>query len=89
MLLVAELFAANTFSLSISARAHYAVSLKSPLIFGPLGLPHRLDLLRDSRRIDLEVKIVELSLNTFTRHRARPQRFVTAIGHRSGHRERD
>lgn len=78
-LFAAVLFGSNTFSLSISARAHHPVSLKSPLIFGPFGLPHRLHLLRDLRRIDLEVNIDQVSSYTFMRHRARLRHFVDVI----------
>ncbi|KAF9693978.1 hypothetical protein EKO04_007825 [Ascochyta lentis] len=72
-------FARNTFTIKISARAHHPVSLKPPLIFRPLGLPHCLYLLRDLRQIELEVNIDDRSAYATTRHRARIQHSVDII----------
>ncbi|XPS77292.1 hypothetical protein M3J09_009320 [Ascochyta lentis] len=75
----AMFFARNTFTIKISARAHHPVSLKPPLIFRPLGLPHCLYLLRDLRQIELEVNIDDRSAYATTRHRARIQHSVDII----------
>lgn len=73
------LFAGNTFSFNISAKAHSPVSFRSPRIFGPFGLPHRSHLLRDLRHINLEVDVDELSAYTIARHRGRLQHFVNVM----------
>jgi hypothetical protein len=63
----------------IDALPHKPLSLKSPLIFGPLGLPQRLHLLRDLKRIELTVHINERSLYAIRRHRERIQHFVDVL----------
>jgi hypothetical protein len=78
-MIVAVLFAGNKVAISIDAYSHQPVSLKSPLIFGPLGLPRRLHLLRDLRAIKLTVDITEISNYAAKRHRARIQHFVQII----------
>mgnify|MGYP004504271419 CR=1 FL=1 len=60
------------------------MSLKSPLIFGPLGLPHRLHLLRDLRRIELVLEVNEPKGLAITRLRARTQHFVNVIRQHAG-----
>ena len=72
-------FRGNVFILKIDSIAHYPMSLKSSLIFGPLGLPHRLHLLRNLREIELSLVIDEHSLWGFRRRQARIQHFVDII----------
>lgn len=69
----------NSFGSRISARAHPNVSLKSPLVFSPLGLPYRIHLLRDPRSIHLTIDIGENSLYAPQRHGARLQHFVEIL----------
>jgi hypothetical protein len=47
------LYGLNYFVLTIDGTPHYPVSLQSPDVFGPLGLPDRLSSLRDLRRISI------------------------------------
>ncbi|KAF3037690.1 hypothetical protein E8E12_008201 [Didymella heteroderae] len=77
----AVFFHGNAFILTIGSMAHRPVSLKSSLIFGPLGLPHRLQLLRDLRQIELDIVIDEHEDETwgFRRQQARIQHFVDII----------
>ena len=58
--------------------------MKSPLIFGPLGLPHRIHLLRDLRHIELTLTINEVISWGTTRLRARTQHFVDILREHSG-----
>lgn len=63
----------------INAQAHTPRSLKSPLIFGPLGLPHQLHVLRDLQHIELRIEIDERSSRSVARQRARAQYFVDIL----------
>ena len=63
---------------------HHPISLKSPLIFGPLGLPHCIHLLRDLRRIELTLTIHKVTSWGKARLRARTQHFVDILREHSG-----
>ncbi|KAF1926445.1 uncharacterized protein M421DRAFT_216636 [Didymella exigua CBS 183.55] len=81
----AVFFAGNRFAFTISIRPHTPIYFKSPRIFGPLGLPHRLHLLRDLRHINLLVDIDDRashsrpSPHAVVRHRARLEHFVEIL----------
>ncbi|KAF2684388.1 hypothetical protein K458DRAFT_388856 [Lentithecium fluviatile CBS 122367] len=75
----AVLYGTNTFKLDIDSLPHHPVSLSSPLVFGPLGLDHRLGLLRNLRSITLDVEVNTMDHWTVTRHRARLRHFVDVI----------
>jgi hypothetical protein len=53
------MFDNNEFTLTKDATSHKLLSLSSPLIFGPLGLPHCLHFLRDIRNICFVLDISE------------------------------
>lgn len=53
-------------------------------MFGPLGLPHRIHLLRDLRRIELTLKIGKMTSWGKARLRARTQHFVDILREHSG-----
>jgi hypothetical protein len=55
------------------------VSLKSPLIFGPCGSPHRLHLLRDLRQLELDVIVDKSDSWAYRRQYARVQHFVDIL----------
>lgn len=67
------------FAITINAQAHVPLSLKSPLIFGPLGQPHQLHVLRDLQHIMLRIEIDEDSSHAVVRQRARTQYFVDVL----------
>ena len=69
----------NSFGSRISARAHPNVSLKSPLVFSPLGFSYRIQLLRDLRLIHLAINIDDLNTYTIIRQRARIQHLVDIL----------
>ena len=78
------MFSNNTFGLHITDVAHHPISLKSPLIFGPLGLPHRVHFLRDLRRIELTLTTGEVTSWSKARLRARTQHLVDVLREYSG-----
>jgi hypothetical protein len=53
-------------------------------MFGPLGLPYRIHLLRDLRRIELTLIVDELTSWSRLRHRARTQYFVDTLQEHAG-----
>ena len=51
----AVLYGLNTYNFTVHGQTMWPKSLRSPLVFGPLGHPDRLPLLRNLRRIHIEV----------------------------------
>lgn len=49
------------------------------MIFGPLGFPHRIHLIRDLRNVGIQLEINEETTYAIIRHRGRVQQFVDTI----------
>ncbi|KAF2733293.1 hypothetical protein EJ04DRAFT_439321 [Polyplosphaeria fusca] len=77
--LTAIFYGENTFQFSIDGLPHKPVSLHSPYIFGPLGRPISLPLLRNLRRIELVVSVSTTGHWVTKRHRARLEHFVDVL----------
>jgi hypothetical protein len=77
----AVLYGKNHFVINIDGTPHYPVSLQSPEVFGPLGLPDRLSLLRDLRKISitLDPKVHDTQYWVNRRHRGRLGLFVKIL----------
>jgi hypothetical protein len=51
----AVLYGSNTYNFTVHGQTMWPKSLRSPFVFGPLGHPDRLPLLRNLRSIHIEV----------------------------------
>lgn len=75
----AVLYGSNTYSFIVDGHAHLPTSLQSPLIFGFLGSPGRLPLLRNLRSIHIDVMIGSDGHWAAKRQRARLEYFVNIL----------
>lgn len=75
----AVLYGENTFQLMVDGLPHKPISIASPLIFGPLGEPNRLHLLRNLRSVELVVSLDDNNNWVVKRHRGRLDHFVQII----------
>jgi hypothetical protein len=75
----AILYNTNTYEFTLTNTPHLPTSLKSPEIFGPLGEPHRLHLLRNLRRIHIATRPMDRSHWGLRRMRARLAFFIAEL----------
>ncbi|KAF1939966.1 hypothetical protein EJ02DRAFT_407434 [Clathrospora elynae] len=75
----AILYGANVYVFTIDGGSHFPVSLRSPLIFGPFGNECRLPLLRNLRRIAIDIVLNEYSHWAVQRQRSRLEYFVEVL----------
>jgi hypothetical protein len=81
MFTTAVLYGLDQFVLNFDGKPHHPISLQSPDVFGPLGLPDRLSLLRDLRNISitLDPKVYDTQYWVSRRHRGRLCLFVKIL----------
>ncbi|KAF2844586.1 hypothetical protein T440DRAFT_372740, partial [Plenodomus tracheiphilus IPT5] len=75
----AMLYGLNTYKFAIDGFAHQPISLRSPRIFGILGVGNRLHLLRNLRSIHIKIVFNHNQHWTVKRLRARLQYFVDTL----------
>lgn len=67
------------FAIRIEAVPHRLLSLKSPLIFGPLGLSQHPYFLRDLGRMELTVNVDDITPYAITQYREPVRHFVDVL----------
>ncbi|KAF2877586.1 hypothetical protein BDV95DRAFT_481506 [Massariosphaeria phaeospora] len=81
----AVLYGENKFCFMVDSNQHIPLSLHSPLVFGPLGLGHRLGLLRNLRTIHLDVDTNDADVAwAVRRHRGRLDLFARILNEHAG-----
>ena len=81
---MAFIFGKNIFRFYITGGTDRPISQRSPRAFGPLGLSHRIHLLRDLRRIELALMADDLTSWTQLRLQARTRYFVDILQEHAG-----
>ncbi|KAH8729045.1 hypothetical protein GQ44DRAFT_607935 [Phaeosphaeriaceae sp. PMI808] len=75
----AVLYGSNTYTFTVDAQTHGTTSLRSPLIFGPLGRDVGLPLLRNLRSIRIHLELDEYRHWGAIRQRSRLEYFVDIL----------